>query len=274
MAQSSGGCSIQRCTRAKPSVQFRVGDPNLKVYYKVVEEIDWQQSGAAGSTYTFQVFAENEFPIDYTKMGMLRDEIGLNRYLTPESLAAVFGTPQASEYTPVLTISNATLCKTVAAKSVKMYDGKTVETTSTQYTSADAKGKYSAPISSSDPTQITNKATITMQTTADDRLQISWQYGSESGTKTCDINPEAIRDALEHLTGNASYIVTRDCGYTLNWWNPKGKGHAATVAGGEKIMVAEYKVTIKTPLMCTYGCDLENKVWAKESAKSQGNCYL
>ena len=41
---------------------------------------------------------------------------------------------------------------------------------------------------------------------------------------------------------------------------PKGKGKAATVAGGQKIMVAEYQATIKTPMMCTYGRDLENKV--------------
>ena len=244
------------------SVRFWVGDPNLDVFYNVVEKIDWQQSGAAGSTYTFQIFAENKFPIEYTKMGMLRDEIGKNRYLTPESLAAIFGKPQDSRFTPVLTITNATLCKTAAAKSVTMYDGNTGGTTSTQYTSADAEGKYSAPISSKDPTQITNNATITMQTTADDQLQISWQYDGKSGTNICAIKAEAIRDALEHLTVDASYIVTKDCKYTLNWWNPQGEGHTATVAGGEKIMVAEYKVTIKTPLMCTEGSDLANKVWA------------
>ena len=195
------------------SVGFRVGEPNLKVYYNVVEEIDNTYRGVAGNSYTFQVFAENKFPIDYTKMGMLWDEIGKNRYLTPESLAAIFGTPQASGFTPVLTITNATLCRTATAKSVTMYDGKTAGKTSTQYTSADAEGKYSAPISTSDPTQITNNATITMQA-VDNKLHISWQYGSKSGTKICDINTEAIRDALEHLTDDTtSYIVTKECKY-------------------------------------------------------------
>lgn len=240
-------------------VRFGVGDPNLDVFYNVVEKIDNTHRGVAGNSYTFQIFAANKFPIEYTKMGMLRDEIGKNRYLTPESLAAIFGKPQASSFTPVLTITNATLCKTAAAKSVKMYDGETVGTTSTQYTSADAKGKYSAPISSTDLTQITNNATITMQA-VNNQLQISWQYGSVSETKFCKIDAEAIRNALEHLTVDASYIVTRDCKYTLNWWNPQGEGHTATVPGGEAIMVAEYKVTIKTPLMCTYGSDLANKV--------------
>ena len=241
-------------------VQFGVGDPNLDVFYNVVEKIDNTHRGVAGNSYTFQIFAANKFPIDYTKMGMLRDEIGKNRYLTPESLAAIFGTPQDSGFTPVLTITNATLCRTATSKSVMMYDGETVGKTSTQYTSADAEGKYSAPISSKDLTQITNNATITMQTTADDQLQISWQYDGVSGTKICKIDAEAIREALEHLTDDASYIVTRDCKYTLNWWNPQGEGHTATVPGGEAIMVAEYKVTIKTPLMCTYGSDLANKV--------------
>ena len=246
------------------SVGFRVGEPNLKVYYNVVEEIDNTYRGVAGNSYTFQVFAENKFPIDYTKMGMLWDEIGKNRYLTPESLAAIFGTPQASGFTPVLTITNATLCRTATAKSVTMYDGKTAGKTSTQYTSADAEGKYSAPISTSDPTQITNNATITMQA-VDNKLHISWQYGSKSGTKICDINTEAIRDALEHLTDDTSYIVTKECKYTVAWWNPSGKGNTATVPGGKKIMVAEYKVTIKTPLMDIYGSDVENKVWATGS---------
>ena len=244
------------------SVGFWVRDPQLRVYYKVVEgvnDIYSGRSGEAGNSYTFQVFAENPYPMDYTKMGMLRDEIGWSRYLTPESLAAVFGRPQASGYTPVLTITNATLCKTVEPENVKMYDGKKQGTTSTQYTSVDEAGKYSAPISSTDPTQITNNATITMQA-VDNQLQISWKYDSKSGTKICDINTGAIRDALEHLTRDASYIVTSDCRYTFNWWNPKGKGKAATVAGGQKIMVAEYQATIKTPMMCTYGRDLENKV--------------
>lgn len=244
------------------SVGFWVMDPQLKVYYKVVEglnDIYSGRSGVAGNSYTFQVFAENQYPMDYTKMGMLRDEIGWSRYLTPESLAAVFGRPQASGYTPVLTITNATLCKTVVPENVKMYDGKKQGTTSTQYTSVDEAGKYSAPISSTDPTQITNNATITMQA-VDNQLHISWQYGSESGMKICDINTGAIRDALEHLTKDASYIVTRDCRYTFNWWNPKGEGNAATVASGEKIMVAEYKATIKTPLMCTAGRDLKNEI--------------
>ena len=240
-------------------VGFWVGDPQLRVYYNVVEGFDYSNGGIAGNSYTFQVFAENQYPRDYTKMGMLRDEIGMNRYLTPESLAAVFGTPQASGYTPVLTITNATLCKTAAAETVKMYDGKKQETTSTQYTSGDGVGKYSAPISSTDPTQITNNATITMQA-EDGQLRISWQYDSVNKTKTCAIEAGAIRDALEHLTGDASYIVTRDCKYTFNWWNPKGEGNAATVAGGEKVMVAEYKATIKTPMMCTYGSDLKNQV--------------
>lgn len=240
------------------SVDFWVSDPHLRVYYKV-NEGNYIDSGVAGNSYTFQVFAENPYPIAYTKMGMLRDEIGANRYLTPESLAAVFGTSQASRYTPVLTITNATLCKTVVPENVKMYDGKKQGTTSTQYTSVDEAGKYSAPISSTDPTQITNNATITMQA-VDNQLHISWQYGSESGMKICDINTGAIRDALEHLTENASYIVTRDCRYTFNWWNPNGKGNAATVAGGQKIMVAEYKATLKTPMMCTYNGDLGNSV--------------
>lgn len=238
------------------SVDFSVSDPHLRVYYKV-NEGNYIDSGVAGNSYTFQVFAENQYPIDYTKMGMLRDQIGQNRYLTPESLAAVFGTPQASEYTPVLTITNATLCETADAKSVMMYDGKTKETTSTQYTSVDAAGKYSAPISSKDPTQITNNATITMQAEGG-QLRISWQYDSVNETKTCAIEAEAIRDALEHLTKDTSYIVTRDCRYTFNWWNPNGIKTAATVAGGKKIMVAEYQATIKTPLMCTAGRDLEN----------------
>ena len=244
------------------SVGFWVSDPHLRVYYNVVEGFDYSDGGIAGSSYTFQVFAENPYPMDYTKMGMLRDEIGQNRYLTPESLAAVFGTSQASRYTPVLTITNATLCKTVVPENVKMYDGKKQGTTSTQYTSGEGAGKYSAPISSTDPTQITNNATITMQA-VDNQLHISWQYGSESGTKICDINTGAIRDALEHLTDDASYIVTRDCRYTFNWWNPNGIKTAATVAGGEKIMVAEYKATIKTPLMCTAGRDLENTAWVE-----------
>lgn len=241
------------------SVGFRVSDPHLRVYYNVVEGFDYSDGGIAGSSYTFQVFAENPYPMDYTKMGMLRDEIGQNRYLTPESLAAVFGRPQASRYTPVLTITNATLCKTVEPETVTMYDGKKQGTTSTQYTSGEGAGKYSAPISNTDPTQITNNATITMQAEGG-QLHISWQYGSESGTKICDINTGAIRDALEHLTDDASYIVTRDCRYTFNWWNPNGIKTAATVAGGEKIMVAEYKATIKTPLMCTYNGDLGNNV--------------
>ena len=241
------------------SVGFWVSDPHLRVYYNVVEGFDYSDGGIAGSSYTFQVFAENPYPIAYTKMGMLRDEIGQNRYLTPESLAAVFGTSQASRYTPVLTITNATLCKTVEPETVTMYDRKKQGTTSTQYTSGEGAGKYSAPISSTDPTQITNNATITMQAEGG-QLRISWQYGSESGTKICDINTGAIRDALEHLTKDASYIVTRDCRYTFNWWNPNGIKTAATVAGGEKIMVAEYKATIKTPLMCTYNGDLGNNV--------------
>lgn len=240
------------------SVKFWVSDPHLSVYYNVVEGLIYSE-GKAGNSYTFQVFAENKYPIDYTKMGMLRDEIGMNRYLTPESLAAVFGTQQASEYTPVLTITNATLCKTAAAKSVTMYDGKTKEATSTQYTSVDAAGKYSAPISSPDPTQITNNATITMQAKGG-QLEISWQYDGGSGTRTCEIKAEAIRDALEHLTDVASYIVTMDCKYTFNWWNPNGEGNAAKVAGGEKIKVAEYTATLKTPLMCTYDRDLEYTV--------------
>ena len=241
------------------SVGFWVSDPHLRVYYNVIEGFDSSDGGIAGSSYTFQVFAENPYPIAYTKMGMLRDEIGANRYLTPESLAAVFVRPQASGYTPVLTITNATLCKTAAAKDVTMYDGKKQGTTSTQYTSVDEAGKYSAPISSTDPTQITNNATITMQAEGG-KLQISWQYGSESGMKICDINTGAIRDALEHLTNDASYIVTRDCRYTFNWWNPNGIKTAATVAGGQKIMVAEYKATLKTPMMCTYNGDLGNNV--------------
>ena len=240
------------------SVKFWVSDPHLSVYYNVVEGLIYSE-GKAGNSYTFQVFAENKYPMDYTKMGMLRDEIGMNRYLTPESLAAVFGTPQDSRYTPVLTITNATLCETAAAKTVTMYDGKKQETTSTQYTSVDAAGKYSAPISSPDPTQITNNATITMQA-VNNQLQISWQYDGGSGTRTCEIEAEAIRDALEHLTNKASYIVTKNCKYTFNWWNPNGEGNAAKVAGGEKIMVAEYKATLKTPLMCTYDRDLEYKV--------------
>ena len=90
-------------TPQSANVDFSVGDPHLKVYYKVVEglnDIYSGRSGVAGNSYTFQVFAENQYPRDYTKMGMLRDEIGWSRYLTPESLAAVFGTPQASGYTP------------------------------------------------------------------------------------------------------------------------------------------------------------------------------
>ena len=241
------------------SVGFSVSDPHLKVKYEVVEEFNYTDGGIAGNSYTFQVFAENPYPIAYTKMGMLRDEIGKNRYLTPESLAAVFGSPQDSRYTPVLTITNATLCKTAAPKDVTMYDGKKQGTTSTQYTSGDGAGKYSAPISSTDPTQITDNATITMQA-VDNQLHISWQYGSESGTKICDINTGAIRDALEHLTDDASYIVTKDCRYTFNWWNPNGIKTAATVAGGQKIMVAEYKATLKTPMMYIYGRDLENYV--------------
>lgn len=248
----------QEADTQQASVNFSVRDPHLSVYYNVVEGLIYSE-GKAGNSYTFQVFAENKYPIDYTKMGMLRDEIGMNRYLTPESLAAVFGTPQDSRYTPVLTITNATLCETADAKSVTMYDGKTKETTSTQYTSVDAAGKYSAPISSPDPTQITNNATITMQAVGN-KLQISWQYGSVSGTKKCEIEAEAIRDALEHLTDNASYIVTVDCKYTFNWWNPNGIKTAAIVHGGEKIMVAEYQATLKTPLMCTYDRDLEYKV--------------
>lgn len=240
------------------SVGFWVSDPHLSVYYNVVEGLIYSE-GKAGNSYTFQVFAENKYPIDYTKMGMLRDEIGMNRYLTPESLAAVFGTPQASRYTPVLTITNATLCKTADAKSVTMYDGNTKGTTSTQYTSVDEDGKYSAPISSPDPTQITNNATITMQA-VNNQLQISWQYDGGSGTRNCEIEAGAIRDALEHLTDVASYIVTVDCKYTFNWWNPNGIKTDAIVRGGEKIMVAEYKATLKTPLMCTYDRDLEYKV--------------
>ena len=253
--------------KQQASVNFWVRDPQLRVYYKVVEglnDIYSGRSGVAGNSYTFQVFAENPYPMDYTKMGMLRDEIGWSRYLTPESLAAVFGKPQASGFTPVLTITNATLCKTADAKSVTMYDGKKRGTTSTQYTSVDAEGKYSAPISKTDPTQITNNATITMQV-VNNQLQISWQYDGGSGTRTCAIEAEAIRDALEHLPGDASYgdasyIVTMGCKYTFNWWNPQGKGYTATVPGGEKIMVAKYEATIKTPLMCTYNRDLENKV--------------
>lgn len=241
------------------SVGFWVSDPHLRVYYNVVEGFDYSDGGIAGSSYTFQVFAENPYPMDYTKMGMLRDEIGQNRYLTPESLAAVFGTSQASRYTPVLTITNATLCKTVEPETVTMYDGKKQGTTSTQYTSGEGAGKYSAPISSTDPTQITNNATITMQAEGD-QLRISWQYDSVNETKTCAIEAGAICDALEHLTDNVSYIVTRDCKYTFNWWNPNGKGKAATVAGGQKIMVAEYKATLKTPMMCTYNGDLGNSV--------------
>ena len=241
------------------SVGFWVSDPHLRVYYNVVEGFDYSDGGIAGSSYTFQVFAENQYPMDYTKMGMLRDEIGQNRYLTPESLAAVFGTPQASRYTPVLTITNATLCKTAAPKDVTMYDGKKQGTTSTQYTSGEGAGKYSAPISSTDPTQITNNATITMQAEGG-QLRISWQYDSVNETKTCAIEAGAIRDALEHLTKDASYIVTRDCRYTFNWWNPNGIKTAATVAGGQKIMVAEYKATLKTPMMCTYNGDLGNSV--------------
>lgn len=252
----------QKVGTQEASVGFWVSDPHLKVYYKVVEglnDIYSGRSGVAGNSYTFQVFAENQYPIDYTKMGMLQDEIGWSRYLTPESLAAVFGKPQASGFTPVLTITNATLCETAAAKTVKMYDGKKQGTTSTQYTSVDEAGKYSAPISNADPTQITNNATITMQA-VNNQLQISWQYDGRSGTRTCAIEAKAIRDALEHLTNNVSYIVTMGCKYTFNWWNPQGKGYTATVHGGEKIMVAKYEATIKTPLMCTYDRDLENKV--------------
>lgn len=248
----------QEADTQQASVNFSVRDPHLSVYYNVVEGLIYSE-GKAGNSYTFQVFAENKYPIDYTKMGMLRDEIGMNRYLTPESLAAVFGTPQASRYTPVLTITNATLCKTAAAETVTMYDGKKQGPTSTQYTSVYEAGKYSAPISSPDPTQITNNATITMQA-VNNQLQISWQYGSVSGTKKCEIEAEAIRDALEHLTDKASYIVTKKCKYTFNWWNPNGIKTAATVHGGEKIMVAEYKATLKTPLMCTYDRDLKYKV--------------
>lgn len=84
-------------------VGFRVRDPQLRVYYKVVEgvnDIYSGRSGEAGNSYTFQVFAENPYPMDYTKMGMLRDEIGWSRYLTPESLAAVFGRRQAQRVYP------------------------------------------------------------------------------------------------------------------------------------------------------------------------------
>lgn len=42
------------------SVWFRVGEPNLKVYYNVVEEIDNTHRGVAGNSYTFQIFAENK----------------------------------------------------------------------------------------------------------------------------------------------------------------------------------------------------------------------
>lgn len=78
------------------------------------------------------------------------------------------------------------------------------------------------------------------------QLHISWQYGSKSGTKICDINTEAIRDALEHLTDDTtSYIVTKECKYEVAWWNPSGKENTATVPGGKKIMDAEYKVRSK-----------------------------
>lgn len=245
-------------------VDFSVREPMLEVYYNLVEDVENDYSNvASGNTYTFQVFAENQYPLDYTNMGMLQDKIGKNRYLTPENLAAVFGTQQASGYTPVLTITDATLCRTAKAESVTMYNGRTEGTTSTQYTSMDAEKKYSTPISYADPTQITNKATITMQK-VNDQLQISWQYDSKSGVKTCAIEADAIRVALEHLTEDASYdasyIITNDCQYTFNWWNPDGKGQAATVKGGEKIMVAEYQVTIKTPLMGILSCDVQGTV--------------
>jgi LPXTG-motif cell wall-anchored protein len=248
------------------SVNFRIKDPILSVYYNAEYNKKYTRV-TAGSQYAIRLYAENQYPSDYTKMGMLQDVIGTNRYLSPENLAVLFGTQQKSGFIPELVITNATLCKTAAAKNVTMYNGKTTDVTSTQYTSVDADGKYSPPISIADPTRVTNQAKITMQVVGG-QLQIDWQYGSQSGSKTCAVTADAIRDALEHLTDDASssYIVTRDSKYTLNWWNPRGKGNTAIIASGEKKLIAEYPLTVKTPLMCMNGnSDIEGSVQVGDS---------
>lgn len=263
----------QKIVKQEAKANISVGRSKISVYYRRgAGEYTDSDTGYAGQKYGFSIYIKNESALDYTMLWRLEDEIATNRYLDAEDLAALFGTEYESGFTPELTITNATLCKTVTPERVTMYNGTAEGYTSTQYTNDVFANKYSAPISQDSNTEITRESKITMRKEGD-KLKITWDKPTNSEI-TCDLNAKAIADALEHLTEDTSYIVTANCQYTVNWTKYTSEGKIdSVVKAGTEIKVADYTCTMKTPLMLPTS-DVIDSITMPDYSTSSTSSYL
>lgn len=263
----------QKIVKQEATANISVGRSEISVYYRRgAGEYTDSDTGYAGQKYGFSIYIKNESALDYTMLWNLRDEIATNRYLDAEDLAALFGTEYESGFTPELTITNATLCKTVTPERVTVYNGTAEGYTSTQYTNDVFANKYSTPISQDSNTEITRESNITMRKEGD-KLKITWDKPTE-GEKTCDLKAEAIAAALEHLTKDTSYIVTANCQYTVGWTKYTSEGRTdPVVKAGTEIKVADYTCTMKTPLMLPTS-DVIDSITMPDYGTSSTRSYL
>ena len=239
----------QKIVKQEAKANISVGRSKISAYYRRgAGEYTNSDTGYAGQKYGFSIYIKNESALDYTSLWGLTDDIATNCYLDAEDLAALFGTEYESGFTPRLTITNATLCKTVTPEQVTMYNGTAKGYTSTQYTNDVFANKYRTPISQDSNTERTRQSKITMYKEGN-KLKITWDKPT-NGERTCDLNATAIAEALEHLTTDTSYIVTANCQYTVGWTKYTSEGRTdPVVKAGTEIKVADYTCTMKTPLM-------------------------
>lgn len=211
-----------------------------------------------GQTYQVTVGVKNETLYEYKdKLQYVAFEpFGIDNYwsrtdytyLSSTDLESVFN-PDGKQRTfwPVVTITNAELCKTIPPAQVTLADGTQTGTVTLQYSSADAANKYTPPVSTSHGTAITTNAKITIEYTQDkNNVQMTCEYsGGQSKTVICAPNAQAMQQVLDSW----GYVVTLNSRTNVTWSYSADKSQTGTVEKNTDLQIAVFTVSVKDAFM-------------------------
>lgn len=169
-------------------------------------------------------------------------------YLSSTDLESVFNPDgKRSTFWPVVTITNAELCKIIPPAQVTLADGTQTGTVTLQYSSADAANKYTPPVSTSHGTAITTNAKITIEYTQDkNNVQMTCEYsGGQSKTEICAPNAQAMQQVLDRW----GYVVTLNSRTNVTWSYSADKSQTGTVEKNTDLQIAVFTVSVKDAFM-------------------------
>lgn len=256
------------------SGEFRVKTGNAEIE-PYITPADYYTNYYWGQSYKVRVGVKNKTLYDYKdKLQYVSFDLFGDKgytYLSSADLESIFNPDgKQSTFWPVVTITNAELCKTITPAQVTLADGTQTGTVTLQYSSADADNKYTIPVSTSHTPAVATNAKITIEYTQDkNNVQMTCEYsGGQSKTVICAPNAQEMQQVLDGW----GYVVTKAAKTEVTWSFFADKTIASTVKKSTDLQIADFTVSVKDAFM-EEDRDTEKGVGSNSYTYSNGRLY-